>query len=79
MFALNRIMMRGPFRLRVKGLENLPDEGPFIIAPNHVSYLDAFAVAAALRPAFCGVRTGLDGRALLSAIRWRDSSAVSRR
>jgi long-chain acyl-CoA synthetase len=42
-------MMRGPFRLRVKGLENLPDEGPFIIAPNHVSYLDAFAVAAALR------------------------------
>ena len=41
--------MRGPFRLRVKGLENLPDEGPFIIAPNHVSYLDAFAVAAALR------------------------------
>jgi long-chain acyl-CoA synthetase len=49
LFALNRIMMRGPFRLRVKGLENLPDEGPFIIAPNHVSYLDAFAVAAALR------------------------------
>ncbi|HEX5914460.1 MAG TPA: AMP-binding protein, partial [Rubrobacter sp.] len=48
MFALNRIMMKGPFRLRVQGSENLPDEGPFIIAPNHVSYLDAFAVAAAL-------------------------------
>jgi long-chain acyl-CoA synthetase len=48
MFALNRIMMRGPFRLRVEGLENLPDEGPYIIAPNHVSYLDAFALAAAL-------------------------------
>ncbi|HEX6711292.1 MAG TPA: AMP-binding protein [Rubrobacter sp.] len=47
-FALNRVIMRGPFRLRVKGLENLPDEGPFIIAPNHVSYLDSFAVAAAL-------------------------------
>ena len=26
----------------------LPDRCPFIIAPNHVSYLDAFAVAAAL-------------------------------
>jgi len=48
MFYLNRMMMLGPFRLRVEGLENLPDEGPFIIAPNHVSYLDAFAVAASL-------------------------------
>jgi long-chain acyl-CoA synthetase len=48
MFVLNRMMMRGPFSLRVEGLENLPDRGPFIIAPNHVSYLDAFAVAAAL-------------------------------
>ena len=48
MFVLNRMMMRGSFRLRVEGLENLPDNGPFIIAPNHVSYLDAFVVAAAL-------------------------------
>jgi long-chain acyl-CoA synthetase len=48
MFFLNRMMMRGPFRLRVEGLENLPDRGPFIVAPNHVSYLDAFVVAAAL-------------------------------
>ena len=48
MFALNRMMMRGPFSLQVEGLENLPDRGPFIIAPNHVSYLDAFAVTAAL-------------------------------
>src|SRR5829696_7399952 len=48
MFALNRMMMRRPFSLQVEGLENLPDRGPFIIAPNHVSYLDAFAVAAAL-------------------------------
>jgi long-chain acyl-CoA synthetase len=48
MFVLNRILMRGPLSLRVEGLENLPDGGPYIIAPNHVSYLDAFAVAAAL-------------------------------
>lgn len=27
-------------RLEVKGLENLPKEGPFIIAPNHQSYMD---------------------------------------
>jgi long-chain acyl-CoA synthetase len=48
MFVLNRMMILGLFRLRVEGLENLPDRGPFIIAPNHVSYLDSFAVAAAL-------------------------------
>jgi long-chain acyl-CoA synthetase len=48
MFVFNRIVMRGLFRLQVEGPENLPDESPFIIAPNHVSYLDAFAVAAAL-------------------------------
>jgi long-chain acyl-CoA synthetase len=33
----------------VEGLENLPDEGQYIIAPNHVSYLDPLVVAAALR------------------------------
>jgi long-chain acyl-CoA synthetase len=48
MFALNRVVMRGAFRLRVKGLEHLPNGGPFVIAPNHVSYLDSFVVAAAL-------------------------------
>ena len=47
-FALNRALMRGPFRLRVEGLKNLPQSGPFVLAPNHVSYLDSFALAAAL-------------------------------
>ena len=48
MLALNRALMRGSFRLRVRGLENLPEIGPFVLAPNHVSYLDSFALAAAL-------------------------------
>jgi long-chain acyl-CoA synthetase len=48
MFALNRAIARGLFRLRAEGTEYLPEEGPFVIAPNHVSYLDAFAIAAAL-------------------------------
>jgi long-chain acyl-CoA synthetase len=48
MFALNRAVARGAFRLQVEGAERLPRKGPFIITPNHVSYLDSFAVAAAL-------------------------------
>lgn len=34
------------FRIRVYGRENVPDEGPFILASNHQSYLD---------PVLCGV------------------------
>lgn len=48
MFLLNRTLVRGLLRLRVEGLENLPERGPFVIAPNHVSYLDSFVVGAAL-------------------------------
>lgn len=46
--AVNRATMRALFRLRVRGIENLPVEGPFVLAPNHASYLDPFALAAAL-------------------------------
>jgi long-chain acyl-CoA synthetase len=35
-------------RLAVQGLENLPAKGPFIIAPNHVSFADAPAIMSAL-------------------------------
>lgn len=35
------------FRLEVKGLQNLPG-GPYIITPNHTSYIDGFAVVTAL-------------------------------
>ena len=48
LFVLDWLVMRGVFRLRVEGLEHLPEEGPFVVTPNHTSYLDAFAVAAAL-------------------------------
>ncbi len=40
--------MRWCFHLSVAGLENLPEHGPFLICPNHASYLDPPAVAAAL-------------------------------
>jgi long-chain acyl-CoA synthetase len=48
LFALNRVLMRALFRLRVRGLNHVPKKGPFILTPNHVSYLDSLAVAAAL-------------------------------
>jgi long-chain acyl-CoA synthetase len=47
-FGLSKALMRGCFRLRIDGLENLPDRGPFVIAPNHASYLDPVVLAAAL-------------------------------
>ena len=36
------------FRARYRGLENLPRRYPYLICPNHVSFLDAFLVACAL-------------------------------
>jgi long-chain acyl-CoA synthetase len=36
------------FRLKVRGRENISADRPFIICPNHSSYLDAVAVIAAL-------------------------------
>ncbi len=36
------------FRLQTEGLLNLPKTPPFIIAPNHASYLDGFLIASSL-------------------------------
>ena len=37
------------FGLRVKGLENVPENGPFIIASNHVSFLDPLAAGSPIK------------------------------
>src|SRR5260221_10340618 len=42
LFALDR------FRLKVRGLENLPKEGPFLLCSNHQSYVDPLVMAGAL-------------------------------
>ncbi len=36
--------LRGLYRIRVEGLENVPRKGPAIIAANHVSFLDSFFI-----------------------------------
>jgi long-chain acyl-CoA synthetase len=50
LYVLNWLAMRLMFRLRVEGLGRLPRRPPYIIAPNHVSDLDALAIAATLSP-----------------------------
>jgi long-chain acyl-CoA synthetase len=48
LYWLNRLLVRLFFRLSAEGLENLPKEKPWVLTPNHVSYLDPFAIAAVL-------------------------------
>jgi 1-acyl-sn-glycerol-3-phosphate acyltransferase len=37
------------YRVRVEGIENVPDEGGCIVVCNHVSYVDAIVISAAVR------------------------------
>src|SRR5438105_442153 len=37
------------YRVRVEGLDNIPDQGPCILVCNHVSYVDAVVIAACVR------------------------------
>jgi long-chain acyl-CoA synthetase len=48
LYALDWALVRSAFKLDVQGLENLPKDAPFVLAPNHVSFLDSFVLAAAL-------------------------------
>ncbi|MFN3480943.1 MAG: 1-acyl-sn-glycerol-3-phosphate acyltransferase, partial [Thermodesulfovibrionales bacterium] len=47
LLCLIRTLLRVFFRLDIKGVKNIP-EHPFIIAPNHSSYLDGFVIAASV-------------------------------
>ena len=44
--SLFNLLFRTFWLLRIKGRENLPVHKPFIICPNHASFLDGFIVAA---------------------------------
>jgi len=48
LYALNRLLMRGLFRLRGTGATKLPATEAFVITSNHVSDLDGMVIAAAL-------------------------------
>lgn len=46
--SLVRPVLRRLFDFRVGGLEHLPAHGPYLVAANHVNYLDGVVLAAAL-------------------------------
>jgi long-chain acyl-CoA synthetase len=48
LLALTGVLARVFFRLKVKGRERLPQSGPLLLCPNHVSFLDGFMLGAAL-------------------------------
>jgi 1-acyl-sn-glycerol-3-phosphate acyltransferase len=49
-FSLVRSYFVVVHRLTITGREKLPRHGPFVLAANHCSHLDALALGAALRP-----------------------------
>ncbi len=42
------LLAKIPFHTKVRGLEKLPDRGPYLLCPNHVSYLDPFLLCSVL-------------------------------
>jgi 1-acyl-sn-glycerol-3-phosphate acyltransferase len=48
-YWLSRWIARAFFALRVDGLEHVPQTGPAILAPNHVSYVDPVLVGISIR------------------------------
>ena len=48
LYWLNRGIMRLLFRTRCRGIEHLPGNLPFLMTPNHTSFLDPLALAASL-------------------------------
>ncbi|HSB17389.1 MAG TPA: AMP-binding protein [Bryobacteraceae bacterium] len=43
-----RVVVRVLLRFRVRGVERLPNQYPFLICPNHLSFIDAFLVMSTL-------------------------------
>jgi 1-acyl-sn-glycerol-3-phosphate acyltransferase len=48
--AVSWPFLKGPFRLRAEGVENLPQDGGFVLAANHVSNFDPWPLGIPLWP-----------------------------
>lgn len=63
------ILTRTSYRLKVKGLENVPPTGPFVVIANHISVIDAMFVMASLdRPVHFLMNEDYYNRRLLNPI-----------
>jgi 1-acyl-sn-glycerol-3-phosphate acyltransferase len=49
-FFILRIYLAAAHRLEIAGRQHVPGHGPFILAANHCSHLDALSLVAALQP-----------------------------
>lgn len=47
--VINFLITRISYRIKVYGLENIPDKGGVILVPNHVSYIDGLLIWSACR------------------------------
>ncbi|GHA80132.1 MFS transporter [Cognatilysobacter bugurensis] len=45
---LSWVFVRTLYRLRARGIDHIPDEGPALVVCNHVSYMDALILAASI-------------------------------
>lgn len=45
---LSWVLVRTLYRLRARGIDHIPDEGPALVVCNHVSYMDALILAASI-------------------------------
>jgi 1-acyl-sn-glycerol-3-phosphate acyltransferase len=43
------LLISALYRIRVEGLDKIPDEGPCIVAANHVSFIDALIIGGTIR------------------------------
>src|SRR3546814_2554168 len=45
---LSWLLVRSLYRLRTRGIDNIPDDGPALVVCNHVSYMDALILSASI-------------------------------
>src|SRR3546814_16570546 len=47
---LSWLLVRSLYRLRTRGIDNIPDDGPALVVSKHVSYLDSRLLSGSIRP-----------------------------
>ena len=46
---LSWVLVNTMYRIRVRGLENIPESGPALLVSNHVSFMDALVIGGSVR------------------------------